>query len=53
MGAPACSPAGSKYIIMTLPVVLWIPDLKGQRPLTMTLILPLRQPAAMAEDEKS
>lgn len=37
----ACFSTGSKYTIMTLPVVLWIPDLKGQRPLAMTLNLPL------------
>ena len=29
---PACFPTGRGYIIMILPVVLWIPDLKGQRP---------------------
>lgn len=39
---PACFPTGSKYTIMTLPVVLWIPDLKGQRPSAMALNLPLK-----------
>lgn len=35
MSASACFPTRSEYIIMTLPVVLWIPDLKGQRQLSV------------------
>ena len=39
---PACFPTGSTYTIMTLPVALRIPDLKGQRPSAMALNLPLK-----------
>lgn len=55
MRASVCSPGASEYIIMTVPVVLWIPDLKGQRPflIVQTLSQPLRLPAAMAEEEES
>lgn len=35
LSASACFPTSSEYIIMTLPVVLWIPDLKGQRQLSV------------------
>lgn len=47
--APACFPTGSTYIIMALPLVPWIPDLKGPWPLVKNLNQPLQLPAAMAE----
>lgn len=41
LSAPASFPTSSRYIITTLPVVPWRPDLKGQRPLILTFNLPL------------
>lgn len=49
---PASVHIGHKYIIITSPVALWIPDLKGQRLLIMTLNFPPRLPAVMTEKEE-